>query len=63
MSSLAAPQSTPLTTEGFLTADALQILNAVQSGQVVTLPVSPQATAVTQTVPVSLIQSTVTSLP
>ena len=64
MSPLAAPQAAPLTTEGFLTADALQILTAVQSGQVVTLPVSPQA-GVTQTVPVPLIQTPVSqaSLP
>ena len=59
MSPLAPPQPTPLTSDGFLTADALQILNAVQSGQVVTIP----ASAVTQTVPVSLIQTPVTSLP
>ena len=53
--SLTATQATPLNTEGLFTADAFQILSAVQP-QVVTLPVSPQST-VAQAVPVSLIQT------
>jgi len=52
---LTATQATPLNTESLFGADAFHILSAVQP-QVVTLPVSPQAT-VAQAVPVSLIQT------
>ena len=52
---ITATQATPLNSDGFLTSDTFHLLGAVPP-QVVTLPVSPQAT-VAHSVPVSLLQT------